>query len=133
MSSRTARAPQRNPVSGKKLINRVEAQTPDQPLLTHTALLFIRLVALRARVWLLSMGRWRWRSFTMEITDDGSRARQTQITPVVVDAFHLTLASLRDGQALVDICREGPAGHSQSPGLALEVVGGRCPTWPSLS
>lgn len=69
----------------------------------HTALLFIRLVALRARVWLLSMGRWRWRSFTMEITDDGSRARQTQITPVVVDAFHLTLASLRDGQALVDI------------------------------
>lgn len=69
----------------------------------------------------------------MEITDDGGRSRQTQVTPVVVDAFHFTLASLRDGQALIDICREGPAGHSQSPGLALEVVGGRSPTWPSLS
>lgn len=69
----------------------------------------------------------------MEIIDDSSRARQTQIAPVVVDAFHFTLASLWDGQALIDICREGPAGHSQSPGLALEVVGGRSPTWPSLS
>lgn len=63
----------------------------------------------------------------MEIIDDGSRARQTQIAPVVVDTFHLTFASLRDGQALIDICREGPAGHSQSPGLALDVVGGRSP------
>lgn len=67
----------------------------------------------------------------MKIVNDGGRARQTQIAPVVVDAFHFALASLRDGQALIDICREGPAGHSQSPGLALEVVGGRSPTWPS--
>lgn len=69
----------------------------------HTALLFIRFIARRARIWVLSRGCWWWRSFTVEITDDGSRARQTQIAPVVVDAFHFTLASLGDGQALIDI------------------------------
>lgn len=105
----------------------MEAQVPALPPLTHTALLFIGLIALWARIWVLSMGGWWWRSFTVEIIDDGSRARQTQIAPVVVDTFHLTFASLRDGQALIDICREGPAGHSQSPGLALDVVGGRSP------
>lgn len=43
------------------------------------------------------------------------------------------LAGLGDGQALVDICREGPAGHSQSPGLAMEGVGGRSPARLCLS
>lgn len=51
----------------------------------------------------------------------------------MVDAFHFPLAGLGDGQALVDICREGPAGHSQFPGLAVEGVGGNSPAWPSLS
>ena len=69
----------------------------------------------------------------MQVVDDGSRAGQAQVAPIVVDAFHFPLAGLGDSQALVDICREGPAGHSQSPGLAVEGVGGGSPAWPSLS
>ena len=51
----------------------------------------------------------------MQVIDDSSRAGQAQVAPVMVDTFHFPLAGLRNGQALIYICREGPAGHSQSP------------------
>lgn len=51
----------------------------------------------------------------MQIIDDSSRAGQAQVAPVMVDTFHFPLAGLRNGQALIYICGEGPAGHSQSP------------------
>lgn len=69
----------------------------------------------------------------MQVVDDGGRAGQAQVAPIVVDAFHLPFAGLGDGQALVDICRERPAGYSQPPGPAMEGVGGRSSAWPSLS
>lgn len=78
-------------------------QSPGTLVHVHTALLFVRLIARWARIWVLSRGHWRWRSFAMKIVNDGGRARQTQIAPVVVDAFHFALASLGDGQALIDI------------------------------
>lgn len=106
---------------------------PGQPSLTHTALLLIRLIAWWAGVRVLNRWHWWWWALAMQVVDDGSRARQAQVAPIVVDAFHFPLAGLGDGQALVDICREGPAGHSQSPGLAMEGVGGRTPARLCLS
>ena len=58
--------------------------------------------------------RW-WGSLSVQIIDDSSRAGQAQVAPVMVDTFHFPLAGLRNGQALIYICGEGPAGHSQSP------------------
>ena len=62
-----------------------------------------------------SRGHRRWGSLSMQVIDDSSRAGQAQVAPIMVDTFHFPLAGLRNGQALIYICREGPAGHSQSP------------------
>lgn len=110
----------------------LETLAPGPPSLTHTALLLIGLIAWWTGVGVLSRGHWWWWSLPMQVVDDSSRAGQAQVAPIMVDAFHFPLAGFRDGQALVDICREGPAGHSQSPGLAVDGMGGRSPAPPSL-
>lgn len=71
--------------------------------LTHATLLLVGFIARRAgrgvsRGW---DGR-RWP--LVQVIDDRSGSRQTQVTPIMIDALHLALAGLGDGEALVDIC-----------------------------
>lgn len=100
----------------------------------HTALLLIRLIAWWAGVRVLNRWHWWWWALAMQVVDDGSRARQAQVAPIVVDAFHFPLAGLGDGQALVDIPAVLAVGvpliaicaFRVAVGL-LRILGRRCP------